>query len=810
MNTVVQTWRFWLARYWRSYIAASITIGLCFGLAFFALAGARRTQSAYPRFLDHVRTSTLSISTEENYVEATNAEIAAIPGVARSRTYVSFNINVLVNDKPDPSQAFETIGTFDGRYFDQDRFTATDGRTADPQRDDEVVVNEFGADRLGYKVGQTLELGIYSIEQLQDPAFFDKAPPPFKRIKATVVGIGVFPDEIVQDEADRTARFLITPALSREVRAIGTFGLQGLMVSGGDAGVQAVLAQLAKIVPIAKVEVKASDDIANAHTAISPLSLVLGVFGSIAAVVGILLSCQALSGATRATRDDLRLFVVFGTTRGGAVVLSLMTAVCGIAAGVIGAIAVAIVASPAMPIGPVRRVEAAPGIDVDATVLAVGGIAVGLVLVAWSSIAALREIRGGVAHRATAGELSRAPLTSASVARLRPEAATGVRFALSGGRRIPARTAIVSAMTATTALVAAVSFATSLDRMVRTPATFGWNADAAVLSSNGYGNLDEDRVRAILGTDPAVEDWSGVYFGADKIDDIDVPLMGMQSDSTVLPPLLSGRFINGDDEIVLGPRTAAALGAKIGDRLVLDGTGSPRKVTVVGTAVLPTIGKIHSQRTSLGRGAIVTPTLVPGSDLNIFGEPAGRLLGPNGLFVRYADGVSADDELTHLRETTAPLTGFAGLDVLPVQRPAEIVSSGDIGAAPMMLAVALAIGAMVSLLIALSLSVRGRRKELAVLSALGFTRRQRAATLMWHSTVVVVIGLIVGLPLGAIVGRELWRAFAGRIDVVAQPVTAWSASALIAVIALVLANLVALAPARSASRLDVASALRDQ
>lgn len=808
---IVQTGRVWVARHWRSYIAASITIALTFGLAFFALAGVRRTQSAYPRFLDHVNSSTLSISTQGNYVEATNAAIAAIPDVVQSRTYVGFNINVLVDGKPDPSQSFEPTGTFDGRYFDQDRFTATDGRPADPDRDDEVVINEFGADRLGYKVGQTLDLGVYPIEESGDPAFFAKAPPPFKRITATLVGIGVFPDEIVQDEADRTPRLLITPALSREVRPIATYGLQGLVVRGGDLGVAGVLARLGTIVPLGNVEIKAtSDDRANAQAAISPLALVLGIFGSIAVVVGVLLSCQAVSSAARATRDDLRLFVVFGTTPAGAMLLSMITAGCAIAAGTAGAIGLAILASPAMPIGPVRRVEAAPGIDVDATVFAIGATAVGFLPLAWSALAALREIRGGVVHRATAGGLARAPFTSASVSRLRPEAAAGVRFALSGGRRIPARSAVVSAVTAMTALAAAVTFATSLERTVHTPAAFGWNAEAVVLSSNGYGNLDEARVQAILETDPAVQDWSGVYFGADTIGDVDVPLMGMQTDSTVLPPLLSGHFIRGDDEIVLGQRTASALHVKIGDRLVLEGTGSRHPLTVVGIAVLPTIGKIHASRTSLGRGAIVVPTLVPGSDTNIFGEQTNGLGGPNAVFIRYVDGVTAAAEQAHLRETTAPLAGFAGLDVLPTQRPAEIVSSGDVGAAPMLLAVALAVGAMASLLITLSLSVRGRRKELAVLSALGFTRRQRAATLLWHSTVVVGIGLLVGLPLGAIVGRELWRAFAERLDVVAHATTAWTASALIAVTALAIANLVALAPARSASRLDVAHALRDQ
>jgi hypothetical protein len=808
MSAIVPAWRVWVVRHWRSYIASSVTICVCFGVAFFAFAGARRTESAYPRFLDHVDASTLSISTAGNYDEATNAKIAAIPGVASSRTYVGINLSVLVDGKPDRSEAWEITGTFDGRYFDQDRFTPTRGRLADPMRDDEIVLNEFGADRFGYDVGQVLELGALSVEQFSDPAVFDTALPPSKRIKVTVVGIGLFPDEVVQDDADRTPRLLITPALSRQ--NVATYGLQGLVLAEGEAAIPAVLAELAEIVPITKVEIRAiSEDKANADTAIEPLTLVLLLFGAIAAVVGVLLSCLALSSAARATRDGLQLFVTFGATRRGAVTMSLMTAVCAVGVGVIGAIALAIIASPAMPIGPVRRVEAAPGIDVDLTVLVFGGVAAALVLVAWSAIAAFRELRGSSAYRATAGGLSRAPLAGA-VAGLRPEAATGIRFALGGTSRLVARSAILAAVTATTALLAAVTFALSLDRMLETPALFGWTADATVLSGSGYDNLDEQELQTILRSDPAIDGWSGAYFGADKIGTVDVPLIGMRPDSTVVPPLLSGRFIRDDSEIVLGPRTAAALTAEIGDRLVLGATGSSRVVTVVGTAVLPTIGKIHAARTSLGRGAIVAPALVPGSDTDILGQPAGRLLGPNAVFIRYADGVSIEAELAHLRDTTAPLAGFAGLDVLPFQRPAEIVSSSEIGVAPIALALGLTAGAMVCLLIALRQSVRARSKDLAVLAALGFTRRQRAATMMWHSTVIVAIGLVVGIPLGVIVGRQLWRAFAGRIDVVADTVTVWPTSALIALLALVLANLVASAPARAASRLNVATALRDQ
>ena len=97
-----------------------------------------------------------------------------------------------------------------------------------------------------------------------------------------------------------------------------------------------------------------------------------------------------------------------------------------------------------------------------------------------------------------------------------------------------------------------------------------------------------------------------------------------------------------------------------------------------------------------------------------------------------------------------------------------------------------------------------------MLTALGFTRKQRAATLLWHSAVVVTFGLVIGVPLGLLVGRALWQVFAKRIPVPAPAVAPWGATALIVVCALVLAVALGLGPARVARRLNVSAALRDQ
>ena len=170
-------------------------------LAFFAIAGARRTQSAYPRFLGHAHSSTVTVFTA-GYNDATDKAIAAIPEVRESRTFVDFSLVPLVDGQPDFAQSFETNGTFNGRYFDQDKFTPTQGRLADADRSDEAMINEFGAERLGYHVGQHFDLGVYDLDQITRPTFFAAPPPPVQIVPVTLVGIGVFPDEILQDDAD--------------------------------------------------------------------------------------------------------------------------------------------------------------------------------------------------------------------------------------------------------------------------------------------------------------------------------------------------------------------------------------------------------------------------------------------------------------------------------------------------------------------------------------------------------------------------------------------------------------------------------
>jgi hypothetical protein len=71
-----------------------------------------------------------------------------------------------------------------------------------------------------------------------------------------------------------------------------------------------------------------------------------------------------------------------------------------------------------------------------------------------------------------------------------------------------------------------------------------------------------------------------------------------------------------------------------------------------------------------------------------------------------------------------------------------------------------------------------------------------------------VIGIVVGLPLGIVAGRVLWTQFARNLDAVPDPTVPVLSMVIVAVGALVFANLVAALPGRDAARTPTTLLLR--
>jgi predicted lysophospholipase L1 biosynthesis ABC-type transport system permease subunit len=87
---------------------------------------------------------------------------------------------------------------------------------------------------------------------------------------------------------------------------------------------------------------------------------------------------------------------------------------------------------------------------------------------------------------------------------------------------------------------------------------------------------------------------------------------------------------------------------------------------------------------------------------------------------------------------------------------------------------------------------------------------QVAATVAWQATTVAMVGIIIGVPLGILIGRVTWSAFASNLGFVpVSIVQGWLLAALIAGI-LVAANLLAALPALAARRFQPGQLLRTQ
>jgi predicted lysophospholipase L1 biosynthesis ABC-type transport system permease subunit len=149
-----------------------------------------------------------------------------------------------------------------------------------------------------------------------------------------------------------------------------------------------------------------------------------------------------------------------------------------------------------------------------------------------------------------------------------------------------------------------------------------------------------------------------------------------------------------------------------------------------------------------------------------------------------------------------------GTDVADQASPIELINFGESVNFPLLFGVALSLFGAATLVHLLLVSVSRRRAEAGLLKVLGFVRRQVAAVVTWQATAVVLVGMVVGVPLGIAAGKVAWRLFATNVGVV--PVEVVQAVPLVLLAAAVLAatNLLAILPALRAARSHAADLLR--
>ena len=143
-------------------------------------------------------------------------------------------------------------------------------------------------------------------------------------------------------------------------------------------------------------------------------------------------------------------------------------------------------------------------------------------------------------------------------------------------------------------------------------------------------------------------------------------------------------------------------------------------------------------------------------------------------------------------------------------KPSDLADLERVGGLPVVTAGLVGLMALAVLASTVSSSVRRRRRDVAVLKALGFVRGQVLRTVAWESSTLALLAGLIGLPLGIAAGRAAWTVFATRLGVPPRPTTPFLAAALLLPTLLALANLTALLPARQAARTPPSTTLRTE
>jgi hypothetical protein len=262
---------------------------------------------------------------------------------------------------------------------------------------------------------------------------------------------------------------------------------------------------------------------------------------------------------------------------------------------------------------------------------------------------------------------------------------------------------------------------------------------------------------------------------------------------------ISGRPPHSANEISLGATTMRALHAHLGSAVTVTtpkpGGGShTSSFRVVGTTVFPP----DFGAGGLGTGAVFTFAGFLGAQC-----PSGRSQarceqnaneGGGGVyllrFAKGSDGMVARNEVG--KEYSAAIS-------YPIT-PSNLVNFGEAVNFPLTFGLMLILFGVMTLVHVLVVSVARRRREVGLLRALGFVRRQIAYTVWWQTMTIAVVGLVVGIPAGIGVGRAIWQEFAGSLGVLPDSiVTTWVIVA-VAAGTLIVASALAVVPAVAAAR----------
>jgi hypothetical protein len=777
--------------------------GVLVALVLGGVAGSRRTERAFDQMLDaYVQPNAVIFAfdpanADEVYAEASE-RLDDMPDV---RAHGSVATALVAQEDGRGRWIGElAFSSVDGRgYRDIQRPLLVDGRRADPSEPYEVEVNEAWAELHGIEAGDSVRLGLVPPEQLDAAGNGVAIELQEEPRSYLVAGVIRRPGDLAPerrgvegtiDEGAESLLYLSAAFWSAHGDDVASYGSGvAVQVAGNDVdGLAAAFADVGVEVVAEGGESGAAIPAIERGVDIEARAL-LGAT-AVLGIVGVLLLAQAArrqgvegSEALGAIGFDRRSLAVAGAVELGIVgVLAAATGVAG-----------AVFLSQLAPIGISRRSARSFGVHVDAPVMAIGAALVVLGFVVGGAVLGWTAPRRLARRRTEKGPSRLARGLAAS--RIGPAPAIGIRLATEpgrGDRAVAVRSTLATGVLGVAALTAAVTFSSSLDRVVDDPRYRGWNWDLDV------GNFSDDLTalegRSMLLANDGVAEFTGWQSDFIELDGTEHPLVMLdERDGAVGPQVLEGRMPSGPGEIALASATLDQLGRSVGERVEAVGpSGEAQQLRIVGESM--GVGVID-QTAAIDEGAVLTfsgARPMMRDDMRLYA---------NGYLVRLAGGEVGQRGVAQLREDF-PGTVFGARSTFDIENLRRVQWL------PRLLAGGVALLALGSMAHALVGAVRWRRRELALLKCLGLRPRQLVDITVVQATTVAVIALAVGLPLGVALARGLWTPAAEEIGTFAGAVIPPAPLALGGLALLVLAVAIALVPGRSAARTPTAAVLR--
>jgi hypothetical protein len=790
---------FWaqLRHRWQSWLAIAVLISLVGGLVMAAVAAGRRTESAFPTFV------AAKGFDAELYSIQPLPKISRLPGVvAVTEAYGPDNGQpTCACTHPLNPSSFGVLALPTAAKLD---FNLVSGRLPDPSNPDEVVASYTLEKDEGVHLGSVIRVPFYAPSQLSAANSATSAPPPPTGPTAALRVVGFeatefdFPSGSTPQYSLYASQAFVRALLPRT--ATGYVYLVRLRHGAADlprfdaaisAGGGAVYTQ------------NEDAQVASVEASIHPQAIGWWLLAPLAALVGLAIIGQALGRQSIAESEDFPTMVALGIERRQLVVLgTLRNLVVGLV-GALGAVVVATLVSPIAPLGEARIAESSTGIRFDPPVLLFGALATAIGVIAlglWPAIRAARASRSRdriieVAPSKVAGRLWAVGAP--------PSVVIGVRNALerrSGGASVPVGSAMLATVLAVIALCGTAVFGASLTHLTTTPTLYGDPFQLNISDPNSGGTPDPVLLNSLEHDRAITAITQGIALPAISINKV---VVGAIAGEAIQGPLLlstvSGKAPSASGEVGLGVTTMHQVGARVGStvRVTLSSASGTRRTVpfrVVAQMSLPVLGNA----VSLGNGAVFT---LAGY------EAAACPPGPNraaclqrvaestngGVLASVVPGPKGQAAINHYFDSYRSVTALA-------VAPTSLVNFGEAVNFPLIFGAILALFGAATLLHLLVVSVSTRRQEIGLLKVLGFVNGQIASTVSWQASTLALVGTLIGVPLGIVVGRTVWRAFAINLGAVPVPVVPFWLVGLLVVGVLVVANLIALAPAMVATR----------